>query len=315
MSTTDNLAVRDYPMAVDANGFLMPSFVHAPATASDRNIFFLGGSTTQCLYNSGEKRFPYLVGRLLEGATRFRINTYNCGVSGNTSMHSNAALMSKILGLKPYLVVMMHNINDLNVLVYDGTYFNNHPRRSLIVDVYRQGRLRALRDAVFPNLWFWYGPAVMTLMKGFTTDEWSHARGKPIIIQEERWRHDFARSLRLFVNICRAGDIIPVLMTQPNRFVKDPDPFVLRWVNQKLGGGISYEEFRLLYSSFNGLIETVGRECDVKVIGLADEIPQTKHYIYDPVHLTEQGSELAAQIIARSLADTANSIDSGSLRK
>ena len=40
---------------------------------------------------------------------------------------------------------------------------------------------------------------------------------------------------------------------------------------------------------------------NVLVIDLSREIPSDPNYVYDPVHLTERGSKLAAEIISREL--------------
>jgi hypothetical protein len=45
----------------------------------------------------------------------------------------------------------------------------------------------------------------------------------------------------------------------------------------------------------------MGAVNQVLVVDLAEEIPAEEKYVYDPVHLTERASKLAAQIISREL--------------
>ena len=66
--------------------------------------------------------------RSLTQHRHIKINTYSSGVSGNNSMHSINILLNKILPLDPQVVVMMHNWNDLIVLLYEGGYWNDSCR-------------------------------------------------------------------------------------------------------------------------------------------------------------------------------------------
>jgi lysophospholipase L1-like esterase len=56
-----------------------------------------------------------------------------------------------------------------------------------------------------------------------------------------------------------------------------------------------------LYARFNQAIREVGKQNGVLVIDLAALIPQDKQYLYDVVHLNNQGSQLAAQLISEHL--------------
>ncbi len=106
-------------------------------------------------------RFPYLAGRLLEQQTHLKVNSYNAGRSGNNSLHSLNILLNKVVNLKPDIVVMMHNINDLAILMYEKTYWNTNPSRSPIqeklptfktVGQDLRQTFYLVRDLTFPNL-------------------------------------------------------------------------------------------------------------------------------------------------------------------
>src|SRR4030042_516486 len=100
----------------------------------DLPIDFFGGSTTECVYVDEDNRVPYLAGRLLERQTHLKVNSYNAGRSGNDTLHCINVLMNKVVNLKPDLVVLMENINDLAILMYDKTYWNHHPSRSPLME-------------------------------------------------------------------------------------------------------------------------------------------------------------------------------------
>ncbi len=98
LTVSDTLVRRDYLIRVDDNGFIMPSKVHEHP---DLVLAFLGGSTTECIYDDENNRFPYLAGHLLEEKTGLKVNSYNAAKSGNDSLHSINVLLNKVVALKP----------------------------------------------------------------------------------------------------------------------------------------------------------------------------------------------------------------------
>jgi hypothetical protein len=88
------------------------------------------------------------------------------------------------------------------------------------------------------------------------------------------------------------------LKDQPDADIKGPIEIAFR-----KGHGITYEQFKDLFDSFNQAIRMVGRQNDVLVIDLAAEVPQEKDYMLDIVHLTEKGNRLIASLISEILKD------------
>lgn len=242
----NSLERKYYKIATDENGFIMPSAVH---TTPDLSIVFLGGSTTECLYMEETERFPYRVGRALEAKLGKKINTYNGGVSANESRHSFNILVNKVLPMKPNYVVMMHNINDLAILRSQGGYGYPHSLKSHI----------------------------QTSKNVFTRHQFPPTTA---VNDPEKLIEAFARSLKMFIAVCRIHQIVPILMTQANRVEDDP-----------------------LYHRFNEVIREVGKEEQVKVIDLANQIPSAEGLFYDPYHYTAKGSQVAAEIITTALVD------------
>jgi hypothetical protein len=304
----DGLEAKKFLLRVDRQGFIMPSKVH---DRPDLTIAFLGGSTTECTYVEEENRFPYLTGRLIEQHTGLKVNSYNAGRSGNNTLHCLNILLNKVVGLKPDVVVLMENINDLAILMYEKTYWNTNPSRSPI-----QERLPAfktvgqdlrqdfylIRDLTFPNLsrelkkLSLFGPKT----KG---DEFKDVRGQKIIIDQDLLVREFSLNLQTFINICRARSIIPVLMTQASRLTDPPDPPIQKIMHQlEISQGITYGEFKSAFDRLNRTIRDVGAKNQVRVIDLAGEIPPVKENICDVAHFNDRGSRLVAARIAAGLA-------------
>ena len=297
---------RPVYIRVDDQGFLMPSRVHAHP---DLTLAFLGGSTTECRVVPEDSRFPYLVGRRLEEALGVKVNSYNAARSGNNSLHSINILLHKLMPLRPDIVVMMQNINDLVTLLYEQTYWNNNASRRVMVTV--KPTLDRAGAGVFPGPAGGYHPSPLSGHRGAVpaaeggkeqeVDEFKNVRGRQVVIDRDYLLREFRSNLQMFVDMCRDRQITPVLMTQPNRLSGNLDPGTWKEVKVMEAMGIKFTEFEELYGLFNQAIREVGAANHVLVVDLAKEIPSEPDYVYDPVHLTEKASKLAARVISRAI--------------
>lgn len=298
-----------YMIRIDAEGFIMPSKKYDDP---DVSIFFLGASTTECLFNEEKNRFPYLVGELLEKETGQKINSYNSGKGGNTSLHSINILLNKIMPMKPNIVVMKHNMNDLVTLLLEKTYWNNNPKRSTIItlesEIELKDYIKYKLERLIPNLVSEMEKISRSSIKiRGVRDEFKHLRGQKIIVNEDRLAKEFKLNLETFVEVCTIRKITPVLLTQANRLKEFPDEFV----REKMAGfekdyGLGYTEFKRLYDRFNHAIRQVGEDKNVTVIDLDKMIPQERKYIFDLIHFTDLGSKTAASIISQTLLKIIN---------
>ena len=308
MRMSDGLEQKKFVVRVDRQGFIMPSTVHEHP---DLVLAFLGGSTTECVYVEEQNRFPYLAGRLLEQQTQLKVNSYNAGRSGNNTLHCLNILLNKVVNLKPDVVVLMENINDLAILVYEKTYWNSNPSRSPLVEkppTFKtvgkdlEDTFHLVRDLTFPNL-------TREIKKLFPFgrksrgDEFKDVRGKKITIDQDLVVREFTLNLQTFINICRARGILPVLMTQASRLTDHPDPLIKTMMHSlETSQGITYTEFKSAFDRLNRTIREVGAKNQVLVIDLAGEIPPIKENICDVAHFNDQGSRLVAARIAANLA-------------
>lgn len=263
---------QKYNFDIDDNGFIKPSKIHENP---DLNIFFVGGSTTECEYVDEPYRFPYLVGRMLEEKTGKKINSYNAGKSGNNSIHSINNLLNKIVPLNPNVVVRMEAINDLSTLLYEATYWNRNRSRSNLGCFDKN--TSTLRN--FDN-------------------EWANSPFKNMIKDkdhQEKIKAEYYKILTLFVAITKSVGALPVLMTQVNNITKNPD-FVVN------AGDVEFNEaYRNLYKEFQDITRQVAKDNNILLIDLANEVPGVSEYIYDSVHLNNEGSKIVAQHISKKL--------------
>ncbi|MGB8992402.1 MAG: SGNH/GDSL hydrolase family protein [Desulfobaccales bacterium] len=304
---SDGLTQKPFVLRVDRQGFIMPSKIH---DHPDLTIAFLGGSTTECVYVDENLRFPFLAGRLLEQQTGLKVNSYNAGRSGNNTLHCINVLMNKVVNLKPDIVVLMENINDLAILMYDKTYWNNNPSRSPIIEKKPNFKtvgkdleqtFQLVRNLTFPNL-AWAIRGILHARGKAHGDEFKADRGKKITIDQDLLVREFSLNLQTFINICRARGITPVLMTQASRFTDHPYPLLKKAMHRlEVNHGITYAEFKGAFDRLNQTIREVGAKNGVLVIDLAKEIPPVKENICDVAHFNDHGSRLVAEKIAAQL--------------
>lgn len=307
MDISDGLVKKGYPFRIDENGFIMPSKIHPDPQLT---LAFLGGSTTECAYVDEENRFPYLVGRLLEKKTGLRTDSYNAGKAGNTSLHSLDVLLNKVIPVKPDVAIMMHNVNDLAVLIFEKTFWTKNPYRSPLVEIKPsfktamknvEDSFHIIRDLTIPHL--------SRQLKTFyhyvvgnksNVDEFKQARGHKIQVDKQKLVSEFSMNMQMFINISRARKITPALMTMANRLKDHPDPFILSLerTTVETGTGLNYKEFKDLVDLFNQTIREVAAANNVFVIDLDRKVPKEKELMYDFVHLNDAGSKYVSDIIA-----------------
>ena len=294
-----NLPSKKYLFRTDKNGFILPSKIH---DNPDISIVFLGGSGVECAYVDEESRFPYLVGRLIENNIGIKVNSYNSGVGGNNSLHSLDILLNKLIPMNPDVAVMMHNFNDLNILLVVGDYWNEHTCRSPIAELklLSVDTLKIIKNSTFPNLYREINK--IFIRDKLSPDEFQSRRGQKININKTILINEFKMNLQMFINICRTRDIIPILMTMPSRLKHNPDATIINLMKtMEKDYGIGYEAYKEIFDLFNESIREVGAKNNVLVIDLAKKIPQEKEYMYDIMHFNTNGSKYAAIIIDKSM--------------
>jgi len=307
MAMSDGLEQKPFVLRVDRQGFIMPAKIHE---RPDLTIVFLGGSTTECTYMAEEARFPYLAGRLLEGRTGLRVNSYNAGRSGNNTLHCLNILLNKVVNLKPEVVVLMENINDLAILMYEKTYWNTNPSRSPLIEkppnFQTVGKdleqtFHLVRDLTFPHLSREI-KKIWRFGRQPRGDEFKETRGGKIALDQDLLVREFSLNLKTFINLCRARDITPVLMTQASRLTEAPDPLINKLMQDLARGqGITYQEFKGAFDRLNQTIRELGATDQVLVIDLAQEIPPVKENFSDVAHFNDRGARRAAARIAADL--------------
>ena len=301
----DTIEKKNYLLRVDENGFIMPSEKYSKP---DISLVFLGDSVTAELLVDEDKRFPYLSGVLLEKELGVKINSFNASRTANNTLNTLDVLLNKIIPMKPDIAIIMHNNNDVAIMLYEKTYWNDSPTRRLIFDINEyilNNAFKIIRDKFIPNVsreLRLAGARLRTLLRtrgiDKSNDEFAKMRKTKVNYNTSEMVEQFEMNLQTFIAICKIRKIIPVLMTMASRFTENPDKAI---IDRFKGVGVSYQEYKHFFELFNDSIRKKALENDILLIDLAAAIPQEKKYIYDVIHYNDYGSIKAAEIIKNKL--------------
>lgn len=269
---------------VDRRGYI----TNGPSTNNaDLRLAFFGGSTTACVSVSESLRFPFLVSCMIEKERGVTTSTIVAAKSGNALHDSINILFNQVITEKPNIAVVMHACNDIAILGRGNEY--QRRMASPMTSSYALSHLLKLSSqysALAGILRYKYAfPTFSPSEKGFDYTEAVVGVGP------------YQSRLNVFVDMCRAFGIHPILVTQPLaaeiRNELTPD-----WA------------FPTAQNVFNEAIRHVGQEKGVKVIDLARSISNNypkkedlRRIFYDGMHVTDEGSRIYSDIIASGLIE------------
>lgn len=244
----------------------------------DLKVAFLGGSTTACVYVDEKNRFPNVFRNHLEDSLGIKVNIFNNGVDGSNTMHSVNSFINKVLPKQPDYAIMMHNVNDLSVLMHANQYWNEHPTRALVIDSAIFKNLWTDRsDHIFPNL-----ATVWDMVQNSgPRKEFHGASNIDFKAKIEKAKVLYKNALKTFVVSARAWGVKPILMTQ---------------VNER--GEIT--DLVASHKDFNVIVREVANEYNVPLVDLEAHFG-TRNVFYDNMHFHDEGSIEAAAVMWQQL--------------
>ncbi len=251
----------------------------------DFTIVFLGGSTTENLAVQEELRFPVLVSQMLE-EKGLEVNCMNFARSGGTLHDSINVLFNHVIDDRPDVVVLMHATNDIGVLSRDGDY------RSRMGSPVSASHIAKY---ILQSLSSWSSVFGMLRQAATVADLAEQDPERFGLYRESLDPGPFEARLKVFVEMCRAFGIKPVLMTQPqvSRLQNELTP---AWSDQSA------------QDVFNRTIRQVGEQTGTDVIDLAamvgsytDDVEELKKIFYDGSHVRDYGSRIYARMISQRL--------------
>lgn len=276
----------------DEDGFLMPNRIEKKEKR-EITVTFLGASTTQCFWVNGLLRFPYLVAKNISDDLNISVKVLNAASSGSTSQHSLNVLLNKVVKYEPEIILMMHAVNDADVLMELGDYKNvikNHDTSFLeyfSAKIYLLGFLRHLRAQNMVEKQ--HRTIAENSMQKMGETNYMMLDSEAL----EKGLSKFSARLKIFVHMTRDIGAIPILMTQP--YYEKIDYELTEKEKRTFLGGVNYLDH------FNKRIREICESEKCYLVDLANELGRDAVYFYDNIHYTEEGSQEVSKIISRHL--------------
>jgi len=299
-------------------GFRSRSMKTAQKPDHTQRLFFLGGSTTECVYLAEEKTFASLVEKKLRDAfPNQKFEAVNAGSSSYLAADAFVFFVYKVLYFQPDMIFVMLAVNDLRygcVPTYDPVNRPNY-EKILYRSDFDEGTWRRiakiLKNSHFLTLIKWriinrfFPPdAEKYKTKIEEYNIWrQRRRQKPLTeIKESKALPDFLKYMEEMIFVAQGHGIRVILMTEP--FIYQPN--MPRKIDEQLWMGY-IEEANINLSSqfllremnrFNDAVRELARTHNVELIDLEREIPKDLRHFYDDVHFTPEGSRKAAEVIS-----------------
>lgn len=266
------------------------------------SIVAVGGSTTEEYYLSDEKTWPFLLEQKLK-QSHPAVWVNNAGLDGHSTYGHGILLKSYLLKLKPKYIIFLIGLNDIersdlnpgfdNTLL-KGSYLSTvdyvaekSELANLILNIGRT--LEARKKAVLHSS--------IDLAKMHSLES-SADKGSSSLKKQAVYVAAFKKRVEDLVGATRQNGITPILMTQPVLWGDVTDPTT----KTKLGDlevkeGINARLYWQILQLYNDATRQVGRENNIKLVDLANEMPKDSLYYYDGLHYTNEGARKISEIL------------------
>jgi lysophospholipase L1-like esterase len=252
-------------------------------------IIALGGSTTEDAWNEAGIHWPLVLERELHAAGHRHVRVLNAGMSAYSSAHSLVQYEFHIVEFDPDLLLVMHNINDLDVTYFaarlgepiDSNYAAKYSQRGFTGDVDDDDVvISRLAHSIAAHLAELRAPGPTPL------PDYDLREGLRL----------FHRNLRNLILLARSNGTDVVLLTMPVDRSRDFDPIRLQGTHY--GSPPTREQFLADFERFNREARRVADSEQVALVDMAALMPQEPSYFADSVHYTTAGTEAFGKLLA-----------------
>jgi hypothetical protein len=256
------------------------------------------------MYLSDGKDWPTMVGgRLQSSFPSLWMN--NAGLNGHSTFGHLVLLRHHLLALRPKVILLMAGINDVardDLSAYDMTQLGAQTTMEMFAQysalastslnawrAWKASRAGLLHSQIDLRSWPWQNAE----RRADATGLLNHHRRTFLPGYEQR--------VRLLTRLCREANITLILVTQPTLYgpaIDDETGIDLGRIavspDEGVNGALAWEILEL----YNDVIRDMEKREGVFVIDLARLLPKSSRLFYDFIHLTPQGSERVAEIVA-----------------
>lgn len=273
-------------------------------------IITIGGSTTECSYNSDSLTWPELLkNKLQQHIPNLWLN--NAGLDGTSTFGHLLLLQEHILSLKPNYIIFLTGVNDMEESAMGGfdTYHSNewdtHSLKSFFRSLMKKTEIGALAENIYRYR--------IARKQGMTHRVVDYAKQPQLLISEadmqlqaaeqSYYTGAYRKRILQLDSICKANNIIPIFLTQPSLYASFIDPTTgLDFTNIQTSNGRNAALQGMILDRYNDVLLHLRNENKINLIDLAIAMPKKSTYYYDYTHYTSAGTKVVAQIVADSIS-------------
>ena len=273
-------------------------------------IITIGGSTTECSYNSDSLTWPELLKNKLRKRVAPNIWINNAGLDGTSTFGHIILLKDHIVNLHPDYVIFLTGVNDMEEKAMGGfdTYHSDEWDTKSIKGFLRTLILKTEIGALIENLY----RSRIAYRKGLTHREVNYAKANRIVLDsvaisievdaQSEYLSAYRKRILTLDSICEANNIKAIFLTQPSLFASFTDtPTGLDFTTLEITTGRNAVTQGKILQRYNDVLLQLASEGKIKTINLALAMPKDSRYFYDYTHYTSVGTKIVAQIVCDSI--------------
>lgn len=280
----------------------------------DHKILCIGGSSTECLYVTDKKSWPWLLQTKLNEALPETVFVGNAGRSGHFTLQHEALLQNYRYVDRFDWVVFSTGINDMGRLmrkdyeaqlksIAEQTLEHNYAYKSspyydrLMINVILSlGKVKTNSSQICQDPeGAWYNKIRTIRRKALEANTLTELPS-----DLDRMLDFYAENLGRIIKLCRKKGLKMLFLTQPtiyNANMSEKEKSLL-WEHVDSTHAYREDVLEQMMARYNARLLEVCRQYDVPCLDLATMLPKNVTVLYDDCHLNTSGCERVAEILA-----------------
>ena len=273
------------------------------------SIITVGGSTTECRYLSDSTTWPFILGeKLKDSIPNLWVN--NAGIDGHSTFGHLLLMKEYISKLKPKYVLLLTGVNDVETEKPESFDVANDNR--LQYGSAKQFVKSLLQKTAIGTTFYQFYAIRSAYKKGLIHKEvdfkqlrdttYTPAYIKETIANQKKYVTGYQARLQEIINICKANNIQPLLLTQPSLYGSFIDSTTGIKMDLKFHESNPTKNNLLqeqVLEEYNNIVRSFSTQATV--IDLAKLMPKNTAYYYDFIHFNKAGAAKVAEILGKEI--------------
>jgi lysophospholipase L1-like esterase len=274
-------------------------------------IITIGGSTTECAYNSDSLTWPEVLKRKLREKINPLIWVNNAGLDGTSTYGHIMLLKDYILPLNPDYIIFLTGVNDVENEAKDDfdLYHSNEINKSSAKEFFRSLLKKTELGGLLENFYRYR----LAYNKGLIHREIDYKKEPTMLLDAAAVNAQLAKQtpflaayknrILILDSICRANNIKAIFLTQPSLYAAFTDPATgIDFANLKVSEERNAVTEGKVLQLYNNILRDLKTEGRIETIDMANAMPLNSSLYYDFTHYTSLGTVKFGNILYDSLA-------------